>query len=155
MFDLFVPIHDLFIFWRLVFPFITFHHNKRTLIWHKCDAWFLKVIDSTSFSQTLYVQQCKTNVLFVLQSQLLKAAGNAPKNCHKSFSLTSECFLDTVTKCESISLPESPSKWIIWVAKSSVAAVLVWFSVQLRVMCWKDEWLCNRRNFSWTASTPG
>lgn len=72
------------------------------------------------------------------------------KNC----ILTSQPFLYTVVRCERISLPESPRKWIILLAEWVVPAVLEWFAVHLIVMFWKDVWLCNRRNLSWTTSTP-
>lgn len=72
----------------------------------------------------------------------------------KYFSLTSQSFLDTVVRCETISLPESPRIWTILLAELVVPAVCDWFAVQLTVMCWKDVWLCNRRNLSWTTSTP-
>lgn len=103
---------------------------------------------------------CKKNVLFCIRVfflQLEKAAKqtqNVFLTTTTCFSLTSQPFLDTVVRCETISLPESPRKWIILLAELAVPAVLEWFAVQLTVMCWKDVWLCNRKNLSWTTSTP-
>lgn len=44
---------------------------------------------------------------------------------------TSQPLLDRVMKCESISFPESPMRWVMILVESDVAAVLECFVVQL------------------------
>lgn len=72
----------------------------------------------------------------------------------KQLSLTSQPFWDIVIRCEPVSVPESPRRWILLLVESAVAAALEWFPVQLTVRCWKEVWLWNRRNLSWTTSRP-
>lgn len=68
--------------------------------------------------------------------------------------LTSQPFFDTVVRWDWISLLESPRKWIRPLGERGLSSVPDGFSTQLMVTRWKDVWLCNRRNLSWTTSNP-
>lgn len=74
-------------------------------------------------------------------------------NNSNNLALTSHSLLDTEVKCEDISFPESPVRWISHWAES-VLPTLDWFPLQPMVMCWEDVWLWNRINLSWTTPRP-
>lgn len=141
VFDLFILITlDWFILiCKLVFSFI---QKQSALIWHKSNTCTVSanLRLSVSFLEMPSAHRCNSKMscfVFVFQQ-----------------NLTSKSLLETVVRCEIISLPESPRKWTVLLAELVVPAVLERFAVQLTVMCWKDVWLCNRRNLSWTTSTP-
>lgn len=74
-------------------------------------------------------------------------------NNSNKLALTSHSLLDTEVKCEDISFPESPVRWIRHWAES-VLPTLDWLPLQLMVMRWEDVWLWNRINLSWTTPRP-